>query len=101
MVDFGNILRDLRLKSGLSQRELADKLGITKSMISYYELQERAPSPEILIKLAKFFHVTADYLLGIDGKTAKTLDVSDLDEEDIRLLEHTAEVLRKKNSKIK
>lgn len=99
MVDFGNILKELRLAAGLSQRSLAEKLGITKSMISYYELQERSPSPEMLIKFSRFFHVTADYLLGIDSGTAKTLDVSDLDNEEIRLLVHTINVLRRNKIK--
>lgn len=48
MVDFGNNLKELRLKHKMTQKELADKLGVTKSVVSYYELQERSPSPEIL-----------------------------------------------------
>ena len=67
MVDFGKILKELRKSAGLSQQTLAEKLGVTKSLISYYELQERSPSPEMLIKLTKLFHVSADYLLGIDN----------------------------------
>lgn len=99
MVDFGNILKSLRLNAGLSQKELADQMGVTKSVISYYELQERTPSPEIIKKLACIFHVSADYLLGIENPSRKTIDVTGLDEEDIKLLLHTAEVLRSKNKK--
>lgn len=97
MVDFGNRLKKLRLDAGLSQKELADRMGVTKSVISYYELQERTPSPEILRKLSFIFHVSSDYLLGIENPSRKVIDVSGLDEEDIRLLLHTAEVLRSKN----
>lgn len=97
MVDFGNKLKKLRLNAGLSQKELADRMGVTKSVISYYELQERTPSPEILKKLAFIFHVSSDYLLGIESPSRKTIDVSGLDEEDIKLLLHMAEVLRSKN----
>ncbi len=97
MVNFGNILKELRLKSGLTQKELATKVGVTKSVISYYELSERTPSPEILIKLANIFHVSTDYLLGIDSKSISSLDLSGLDKEDVALLQYTAEVLRKKN----
>lgn len=43
MVDFGNRLKQLRLAAGLTQKQLADKLRITKSVVSYYELQERSP----------------------------------------------------------
>ena len=95
MVDFGNRLRELRLRYNFTQQQLANKLNVTKSVISYYELQERSPSPDILIKLSLIFNVTTDYLLGIE-KT-HTLDISDLDEESIKLLEHTAAVLRKKS----
>ena len=65
MVDFGNVLKKLRQQEGLTQQQLANKLGVTKSVISYYELQERYPSPDILTKLAQIFHVSTDYLLGI------------------------------------
>lgn len=94
MVDFGKRIKELRLQAGLTQKQLAEQIGLTKSVVSYYELQERYPSPDVLIKLAGVFHVTTDFLLGIDNH--HMLDVSDLDEEDIGLLQHTIAVLRSK-----
>lgn len=97
MVNFGDKLRALRTNAGMTQTELANRLGITKSVVSYYELQERTPSPDVLIRLAGIFRVTTDYLLGIDHK--KMIDVSDLSDEDIKFLLITIDTLRKKNSK--
>ena len=71
MVDFGNKLKELRLKEGLTQKQLAERIHVTKSVISYYELQERYPSPETLVKLAKVFHVTTDFF----AWTGKSADV--------------------------
>lgn len=96
MVDFGKRLKELRQGAGLTQQQLAERIWVTKASISYYELSERDPSPEILVKIAKAFHVTTDYLLGLENKQ-QFLDVSDLFEEDIELLNHTIEILRKKN----
>ncbi len=45
MVDFGERLRKLRTEAGMTQTELAKRLNITKSVVSYYELRERTPSP--------------------------------------------------------
>lgn len=94
MVNFGNVLKELRKKAGLTQKELGAKVGVTKSVISYYELSERSPSPEILIKLAAIFHVSTDFLLGIEKK--EVLDLTGLNEEDKMLLRTMAETLRKK-----
>ena len=95
MVDFARKLKELRIQAGLSQKQLAEQVKVTKSVISYYELQERYPSPEILIKLANIFRVSTDFLLGIVKQ--QTLDISGLDEEDIRLLQYTISVLRNKH----
>lgn len=97
MVNFGDKLRALRTEAGMTQTDLAKRLNITKSVVSYYELQERTPSPDVLIKLADIFHVSTDYLLGINHK--KMIDVSDLSGEDMRFLLITIETLRKKNNK--
>ena len=94
MVDFGKKLKELRKQAGMTQQQVADKLGITKSVVSYYELSERTPSPEVLKDLALIFRVSADYLLGIER--SKTIDVSDLSDEDINLLLATVEALRSK-----
>lgn len=87
-------LKQLRKQAGLTQQQLATQLGITKSVVSFYELQERSPSPEVLIKLAAIFHVSADYLLGLD--TRETIDISDLDEKDIQAVRAIVERLRDK-----
>ena len=94
-MNFGDRLKELRSKNGITQTRLAQLLNITKSVVSYYERQERMPSPDVLIKLASIFHVSVDYLMGIDKK--KTIDVSDLSDEDISVLNHMVDTLRKKN----
>ncbi|MBS6445786.1 MAG: helix-turn-helix transcriptional regulator [Ruminococcus sp.] len=96
MVDFGEKLKELRIKAGLTQKQLADKLWLSKAMVSYYEQSLRYPSPEMLIKLSNVFHVSTDYLLGIEDKK-QTLDVTDLADEDIQFLKNAIELLRKKN----
>lgn len=94
MVDFGKTLKELRLNAGLTQQQLAAQLGVTKTVVSYYELHTRTPSPEILVKLAAIFHVSSDYLLGIEKD--RTIDVSGLDEQEITILITLVGLLRKK-----
>ena len=94
MVDFGNRLKELRTSAGMTQKQLAYQLGVTKSVVSYYVLQECSPSPEILIKLSHIFHVSVDYLLGLERK--RRLDVSDLSQDEIELIGHLLYILKKK-----
>lgn len=93
--DFGARLKELRTQAGLTQKQLADRLGVTKSVVSFYELRERTPSPEVLIKLASIFHVSSDYLLGIE--TGKMMDISGLNSDDEKAVRMVVEQLRKKN----
>jgi len=93
-VDFGTRLKELRTNARLTQQQLAMQLGVSKSVVSFYERQERTPSPEVLKKLAAVFHVSTDYLLDLD-KTER-LDVSGLDSDDIKLLSLMIERLRQK-----
>lgn len=98
MVDFGKRLRELRENAGLTQKQLAERIWVSKAAISNYELYERNPSPEVLLKLARVFNVSVDYLLGVEEKK-QLLDVTDLTDEDIKLLEIMIEFMRKKNFK--
>lgn len=61
---FGTILRELREKKDLSQVELAKKLNITSQSLSQYELGKRMPDIDMINRLADFFNVSVDYLLG-------------------------------------
>jgi DNA-binding XRE family transcriptional regulator/phage repressor protein C with HTH and peptisase S24 domain len=55
-------LKNLRLAKGFSQQHVADKVGITKQMISLYETGKNTPTPDTLLALAKFFKVDATEL---------------------------------------
>lgn len=72
MGDFGSVLKQLRAAFGLRQDELAQKLGISRSRIGMYETGQREPDFETLEKLADFFNVDVDYLLGRTSKTTMT-----------------------------
>ena len=84
MVDFGARLRLLRQSKGMTQKQVADKLSLTKSVISAYETDVRLPSYDILIKIAAIFGVTTDYLLGVSYK--QLVDISGLSESDSRMI---------------
>ena len=92
-MDFGKKLKELRMQAGLTQAQLGHLIGVTKSVISFYELQERSPSPDVLIKLSQIFHVSTDYLLGLTSK--ETIDITGLDKEDVAIIRTMADRLRK------
>lgn len=68
MGNFQNIFKRLRTSSGLTQAEIAEKLGISRSTIGMYETGAREPDFEVLEKIADFFNVDTDYLLGRTDK---------------------------------
>ncbi len=57
-------LKELRSEKGVSQKVVADFLGITVKGYCFYELGQREPSISTLIKLCNYFDVSADYLIG-------------------------------------
>ncbi|SDD28761.1 DNA-binding transcriptional regulator, XRE-family HTH domain [Paenibacillus sp. UNCCL117] len=64
MATFGEILKDLRTKRDITQPELAEIISSSRVNISNYENNKATPDYETLIKLANYFNVTTDYLLG-------------------------------------
>lgn len=64
MITFGERLKELRKQKKLTQQQLADIFYLNKSSISRYENNGQMPENEILQKLADFFEVSIDYLLG-------------------------------------
>ena len=74
MAQFDRILKLLRTEKKMSQQELADALGISKSSIKMYERGERQPNFEVLETIADFFNVDIDYLLGRTTKTTKIIN---------------------------
>lgn len=97
--DFKEKLKELRERSGMTQEQLAELMRLSKSTISQYENQERAPSPHILVKIASVFHVSTDYLLGVDE--IRRAELSGLTDDDIEIVERLIENMREKNRKIK
>jgi len=61
---FGERLRELRKKRGITQKQLATKFKISESAVGMYERGEREPPLELINRLADFFDVPTDWLLG-------------------------------------
>jgi len=64
MMNMGERLRELRLRRKISQEEVARNIGITRSAYSHYEINNRQPVYDTLIKLAVYFDVSLDYIIG-------------------------------------
>lgn len=92
MVDFGITLRTLRTQNNFTQVQLAQKLGLTKSVISAYETGLRLPSYDVLINIAKIFKVSTDYLLGMDNR--QEIDLSGLTPEEITALKNLIKAMK-------
>lgn len=64
--NFGKSIKELRLEEGITQRELAKRLGVCNQTISFWEKGQREPDLDSLVAIAKYFHVSIDFLLGTE-----------------------------------
>lgn len=84
---FPTILRELIKKKGITQRDLAPILGIRPQTLSLYRNGETQPAPDTLVKIAKYFDVSVDYLLmGLSSDNKGVSDELGLTEESIEML---------------
>lgn len=88
----GEKLKSLRIEKKLTQKQVADRIGLAISAVSSYESGSRYPSYDVLIKLAYIFHVSTDYLLGITDK--RNIDVTGLNDNEIELISQLTDALR-------
>lgn len=107
----GNRIKLLREEKQIKQDELAKILSISPSAVGMYERDEREPNDEITLKLAEYFGVSTDYLLGksdirnpeelknIRFANAGGLDTDGLDEEDMIELQRQIDYIKKMKGK--
>lgn len=71
-------IKSLRVHFGMSQVQLAERLGVTKSAVNAWENGTNSPSISYIVKLAQIFGISTDYLLGVNERL--TVDITDLDD---------------------
>lgn len=64
-MNMGKVIRDLRKEHKITQSQLAEAINSTQDTISLWELNKSCPDAFYIVKLAKYFSVSADYLLGL------------------------------------
>lgn len=77
-------IKELRNKNGLTQKQLAKRVGVTRTTINSWEMAISAPSCNYLAELSKVFGVSADYLLNLDDGIK--IDISDLSDREQELV---------------
>lgn len=96
MSDFGELLKSLRQGANLTQKQLGDRLYVSKPMVYYYEHSRRPPSADVLTRIADVFHVSVDYLLGREKKE-QTLNLKGLSDKDMEFVQGVVRFLQEKN----
>ena len=77
-------IKELREKAGFSQAQLAKRLDVTRSSVNAWEMGLSTPTTQYVVALAKLFHVSTDYLLGLEPEL--TLSLERYTQEEISLL---------------
>lgn len=106
-MDFKDRLVSLRKENGLTQEEFAKKIGYTRTAVSAWEIGRNEPSNADTIKIANFFNVSTDYLLGksdirnpeelkkVPFANAGGLNTDGLDDEDLLELQKQIDYIKK------
>lgn len=67
-------IRQLREQAGYSQSMLAKKLDVTRSSVNAWEMGISSPTTQYVVAMAKLFHVSSDYMLGMESALQLSLD---------------------------
>lgn len=104
-------IKQLRVELSLTQEQFANKIGFSRTAISAWEIGRNEPSNDDTIKLANFFGVSTDYLLGktdirnldelkqVQFANAGGLDTKGLDTEDLKELQKQIDYIKKLKGK--
>ncbi|XLS30008.1 helix-turn-helix domain-containing protein [Flavobacteriaceae bacterium M23B6Z8] len=93
MLNIGSKITELRKAKNWSQEDLAKEIGSSRVMIGKYERNDNAPSIEVLLKMAKAFDVTVDYIIG-EGR------LSNYDKEVLKRIEDIEQLDNETRSKL-
>ncbi len=93
--DLPDKLKSLRQQYGLSQKQVAEILKISPSVVSAYETGERTPSTEVILSLSWLFQCSTDYLLGRQAEQPKpVLNTDGLTDEQIKALQALIDTMK-------
>ncbi len=95
ILNIADRIRYLRDKAGMTQTDLAKKLGISRSAVNSWEMSLSSPSLANIIEMSQIFHVDVDYILSVSDKL--TVDITELDSEERALIIKMVECLSRKH----
>ena len=87
-------IRYLRDKAGMTQTDLAKRLGISRNAVNSWEMSVSMPSLANVIEMSRIFHVSTDYLLSVSDKVL--IDITSLDNNERELVLKLVECLNNK-----
>lgn len=93
-IKMGERLKTLRQSKQLTLKQVSERVGVSISVLSAYEVEDRHPSYHILLKLATLYDVSTDYLIG--REQAKTLNVDGLSEREIDSIAEIIAIMKEK-----
>ncbi len=93
---FASRLRQLRKNQGLTQFALADALGVSRACLRNWELSETTPPLEALVGIVMYFHVSSDFLLGLEERTCIQVDF--LSERAVNAISNLVQVMKEENN---
>lgn len=93
-IHMGEKLKSLRQSKHLTLKQVSERVGVSVSVLSAYEVEDRHPSYHILLKLATLYDVSCDYLIG--RESSRTLNVDGLSEREISSLAEIISIMKEK-----
>lgn len=84
IINIADRIRYLRDKSGMTQTDLAVRLGISRSAVNSWEMSLSSPSIANIIEMTRIFHINADYLLSVSDRMM--IDITELSNEEKELV---------------
>lgn len=93
-IKMGEKLKALRQSKQLTLKQVSERVGVSISVLSAYEVEDRHPSYHILLKLATMYDVSTDYLIG--RKQSRTLNVDGLSQREIDSIAEIIAIMKEK-----
>ena len=94
-----NVIKTLRESAGYSQSQLAKKLDVTRSSVNAWEMGISVPTTPYIIELAKLFHVSSDYILGLENE--KQISLGGYSKSEIELIYNLLKYFDETKNKIR